>query len=148
MSKKQDILNSIKYAKSEHIRWITYAEAKYDGMEVDDEMFQKDHTECECGKWILEKGQLLFHIKASQNLDEDHKQFHSLYKQLYDFMETQDQGNIFNKLLVQKKNMEVMEKYALTLRKFSNNILESFDAIYTEIEKTDEEIIENNFQKS
>ncbi len=145
MEKKLEILKSIKYAKSEHQRWITYAEAKFDGLAVDDKIFQKSHTECECGKWILEKGQILSQLKSAKNLIDDHKEFHSLYIQLYDFMESQSQGNIFSKMAVQKKNMEIMGKYAVTLRKFSDNILNSFDEIYSEIDALEDAEIEKNF---
>ncbi len=141
MSKKQAIVNRIKYAKTEHKRWVTYAEAKFNGLELSDKIIPNEHTKCECGKWILNNGQILFHIKSSQALSNDHREFHKLYKKLYDFMENKKKGNIFNKSIIQKKNEKVMMQYANTLRNLSDNILLSFDNTLKEIEETPDDKI-------
>ena len=139
------ILNSIEYAKNEHTRWRTYAEAKFNGLEVSEELIPTKHTECECGKWILEKGQILYHIKSSDSLSKDHIEFHNLYEKLYEFINNNKTGNIFNRSVLKKKNGNIMNSYAVTLKSLSDNILKSYDNIFTEIEQTPEDKINSLF---
>jgi len=145
MTKKQELLQGIEIIKNEHKRWVTYAEAKFNGLEVEEELTPVKHTECGCGKMIAENGQIIYHLNSSHSLAKDHEEFHKLGMKLYDFMNNKNKGNLFTKGIVEKKNKEVMGKYAETLRKLSDNLLHSFDNIKNEIICTSEEKINSIF---
>lgn len=146
MTKKQELLQGIEVIKSEHTRWVTYAEAKFNGLEVDEELTPVKHTECGCGKMIAANGQIMYHLSSSHNLAKDHEEFHKLGQKLYEFMGNKEKGNFFTKNIVEKKNQKTMGNYANTLRKLSDNLMKSFETIKNEIICTPDEKIDSIFK--
>jgi len=142
MSKKVNILTSLEFAKNAHIRWATYAEAKYNGLEISNEIIPISHTECEIGKSIQENGQLIYHLKTSHSLAQEHEEFHNIYKKLYDIMNKKEKRNFFNKKILEMKDRRIMGGYAYSLQKLSNNIIETLNEIEKEILDTPEERID------
>jgi hypothetical protein len=145
MTKKQELLQGIEIIKNEHIRWATYAEAKFNGLEVDVELTPVKHTDCACGKMIAENGQIMYHLKSANRLAKDHEEFHKLGKKLYDFMNNKKEGNFLTKHFIDKKNNELMSKYASTLKKLSENIINSFNNIKNEITNIPDKTINSLF---
>ncbi len=145
MNKKQELLQGIEIIKNEHIRWATYAEAKFNGLEVDEELTPVKHTECACGEMIAENGQIIYHLKSASTLAKDHEEFHKLGEKLYEFMNNKKEGNFLTKTFIEKKNNELMNKYASTLKKLSDNIIYSFNNIKTEITNIPDKKIDSLF---
>jgi len=145
MTKKQELLQELEIIKNEHTRWVAYAEAKFNGLEVEEELIPVKHTECACGKMIAENGQIMYHLKSSRTLSKDHEEFHKLGGKLYNFMNNKQKGNFFTKGAIEKKNNEILGNYSDTLRKLSDNLLKSFDNIKNEIICTPPEKIDSIF---
>lgn len=145
MTKKQELLQKLDIVKKEHIRWTTYAEAKFKGLEVDEDLTPIKHTECACGKMIAENGQIIYHLKFTHSLVKDHEEFHNLGMKLYELMNKKIEGNIFTKRMIKQKNNEMINNYAKVLKKLSDNLLDSYNLIAKEIQEMPEEKINNIF---
>ncbi len=145
MTKKQELILGLELVKNEHTKWANYAEAKFKGLEVNEELTPVKYTECACGKMIAENGQIIYHLKTAQSLAKDHEYFHRIAEDLYHFMNNQNKGNMFTKGIVERKNRETLQNYADTLRKLSNSLIKTFDNITNEINCIDDDKIEAMF---
>ena len=145
MNKKQELLLRLDLIKNEHLKWKNYAEAKFKGINVDEQLVPVKHTECACGKMILEYGQVIYHLNSAHSLSKDHEEFHNIGKELYDFMKNKEKGNFFTQAIIDRKNKEIMNNYADTLENLSDILLKTLESIKKEIELTDEEKIEAMF---
>ncbi|NPA67535.1 MAG: hypothetical protein GXO50_02890 [Chlorobi bacterium] len=142
MTKKQELLLKLDLIKTEHLKWVHYAEAKFKGLDINENLTPVKHTDCACGKMIAENGQIIYHLKSAHTLMTDHEEFHKIGEDLYHFMQNMEKGNLLTKKSVEKKNREMLRNYAEVLRQLSNNLLRTFDNINNEINCIDDEKIE------
>ncbi len=145
MTKKQEMILGLNLVKNEHTKWVNYAEAKFKGLEIKEDLIPKNHTECACGKMISENGQIIYHLKSAHTLAKDHEDFHKISEDLFNFINNKEKGNIFTKGNIKKRNKETMHSYADVLRNLSDNLLKTFDNIANEINCIDDKKIEEIF---
>ncbi|MCF6366049.1 MAG: CZB domain-containing protein [Bacteroidales bacterium] len=130
---KSEIINKLICAKTAHERWMTYAEAIYNGINFGEEHTPLLHTECEFGKWCADNGQLLYFVEAPKTLLEDHKSLHRVYMEIYKLMHDNSSSNFFNKARVEKKKKESLEKNFKVLNSISGNMIKAIDSIIDKI---------------
>ena len=139
MTKKQELILGLELVKNEHTKWANYAEAKFKGLEVNEELTPVKHTECACGKMFSENGQIRFHLQSAQSIPVDHEEFHKIYEILYNLINKEEKGNIFTKGTLKKKKEKQINDYLGILKNLSENIKFSFDNVYKEVEDIPEE---------
>ncbi len=142
---RKDILTKIRNVKNEHSRWVTYAEAKIKGLDISDDLVPVKHTECGCGKMFNANGQIRFHLQSAQSIPVDHEEFHKIYEILYNLIKSEEKGNIFTKKALQKKKAKQIDDYLEILKKLSENLKNSFDYVYKEVEELPEEDFKRMF---
>ena len=142
---KKDILNKIRNVKSEHSRWITYAEAKIKGLAISDDLVPVKHTECGCGKMFNNTGQIRFHLESAKSIPVDHEEFHKIYEILYDLMNNKVEGNFLTKGSNKRKKEKQINDYLDILKRLSENIKHSFDNVMQEVEDLPDATFKNMF---
>jgi len=143
MTKKQELLLNLEVIKNEHLKWRNYAEAKFNGIDIKKELTPVKHTECACGKMILEFGQIIYHLTTASSVARDHEEFHRIGEELYKFMNNMPKGTLLTKNSVKRKNEETLKNYSEILKNLSNNLLSTFDSIRNEINCIDDKKIES-----
>ncbi len=83
MSRKHDIIHELRAAKQGHVKWVMYASALIEGMEM-----SKDHvpvlgTECAFGKWYYGPGQALNHLPSFKKTEQPHLELHRTYMEVF-----------------------------------------------------------------
>jgi len=141
MFNKSEIITKLSNSKTLHERWMSYAEAIYNGIPIGEEHTPLLHTECEFGKWLQANGQLLYHVEAPKSLHEDHKVLHSVYMELYKLMNDDPSTNVFNKSRIERKKQADLDKNFKVLNSISKNLINSLNNIIERINSmTSEEI--------
>jgi hypothetical protein len=69
MTKKAEILNKLRGAKSAHLRWKAHASAMVEGLPLEEGQIPIIHTDCAFGKWYYGPGQKLSSRGAYVALD-------------------------------------------------------------------------------
>jgi len=133
MYSKNEIITKLSNSKALHERWMSYAEAIYNGIKIGEEHTPLSHTECEFGHWLQNNGQLLYYVEAPKTLHEDHKILHSVYMEMYKIMKDNSSTNIFNKSRIEKQKQALLDKNFDALRSISKNLVNSLDTIIERI---------------
>ena len=141
MKEKSELISKLRNAQTQHERWMSYAEAIYNGIKIGEEQTPMLHTDCEFGKWLSANGQLLFIIDAPKSIQEDHKVLHSVYMQLYKIMHESSDTNIFNKSRIERKKKEELDKNFKVLKSISSNLIKELDRLVEKLNgMTDEQV--------
>jgi len=143
MFNKNEIITKLSNSKALHERWMSYAEAIYNGIKIGEEHTPLLHTECDFGKWLQANGQLLYYVEAPKSLQEDHKILHSVYMEMYKIMKDNSSTSIFNKSRIEKKKQADLDKNFKVLKTISKNLVSSLDNIIDRINSMSNEEIKS-----
>lgn len=121
LSNKAELLDTIRRAKSSHVRWRAYAQGLVAGVEVKEDNLPVKHTECRFGKWYFSEGMELFgDLEVFRDLQGAHEMLHAVYEQ------------IFN--LVKKGDFVTAQSKLIQLMDISRTLLEELALLEQEIE--------------
>ncbi|MEJ2059092.1 MAG: CZB domain-containing protein [Gammaproteobacteria bacterium] len=83
---KETLLDSIRKARTSHLRWRSYAQALASGLEVSEEQAPINHTDCKFGQWYYGPAKTeMGELEAYQAIDDPHAQLHAAYRRLHGF---------------------------------------------------------------
>jgi len=123
MKPKSEIISKINDAISKHERWMSYAEAMYNGVSIDIEFTPLNHTECAFGIWTQENAQLLFYLDIPMSLLDEHKRLHEVYLEIYGIISNKSKKSIFNIKKVSSKDKMILDKNIQSLKEISTTLV-------------------------
>lgn len=145
MSQKTNIIQELRSAKQGHVRWVRYASALIEGLEM-----LKDHvpvlgTDCKFGKWYYGPGQALNSLPSYRKIEKPHIELHETYLEIFKLL-FDDSGSassgLFSRLLGKKKskdaNVQQARRLFQELDATSKVILKHLDALEAEVIALDE----------
>lgn len=81
---KSQVLETIRHAKSSHMKWRAYAQALVAGVAVKEENAPVKHTECKFGQWYFGEGWKRFGgLSIYKDIQGAHEMLHHVYEQIY-----------------------------------------------------------------
>ena len=117
---KQQALRIVRQAKSSHIRWRTYVQARLAGLDIDSARAPLNHKECEFGQWIHRHGFAAFgHWSLFQDVEFEHELLHAVYLLIHQALQDGELG----------RAREIGQQ----LVGISHSLLESIDLLLEEI---------------
>jgi hypothetical protein len=121
VNQKRELLDTVRRAKSSHVRWRAYAQGLVAGVAVKDENLPVKHTECRFGKWYFSEGMETFgHLEVFRDIQGAHEMLHAVYEQIY--------------VLVGKKDFVQAQAKLDQLLEISRTLLEELALLEQEIE--------------
>ncbi|WP_051146619.1 CZB domain-containing protein [Marinobacter daepoensis] len=146
MTQKAVIVQELRSAKQGHVRWVRYASALIEGMDMLKEHVPVLGTDCKFGKWYYGPGQGLKSLPSYQKIEQPHLDLHDTYMQIFKLLfknEDDAKAGFFAKLLGRKKNQEADLNTARSLFKelehTSTIILAHLERLETEVLALEEE---------
>ena len=146
--KKTEILNNIRVARVDHIKWVERARILiYSPIEVTKEQIPIDVTACHFGHWFYGEGQVLLSILSKQvvkNLDYKHKELHLCYMKIFKvYFDTTEESFLVKFLKKPKKitesNQHIAEDEFRRLENISEELVDYLNQIERNINHIDEE---------
>ena len=152
LNQKAKIVQELRAAKQGHVRWVRYASALIEGLEVLKDYVPVLGTECKFGQWYYGPGQALKSLPTYGKIEKPHLELHEVYlrifKLLFDDSDKGGQG-IFSRLLGKKKNKDSNSAEARLLfqdlEALSKVILGHLEALEAEVIALDDEELEQLF---
>lgn len=140
VNQKAKIVQELRAAKQGHVRWVRYASALIEGLEVLKDYVPVLGTECKFGQWYYGPGQALKSLPTYGKIEQPHLELHEVYlkifKLLFDDSDKGSQG-IFSRLLGKKKNKdsntEEARRLFQKLEALSKVILAHLDTLEAEV---------------
>ena len=155
MTQKAKIVQELRAAKQGHVRWVRYASALIEGLEVLKDYVPVLGTECKFGQWYYGPGQALKSLPTYTKIEKPHLELHEIYlrifKLLFDEGDRGGQG-IFSRLLGKKRNKDSNTAEARLLfqdlEAMSKVILAHLDALESEVIARDDRELDQLFYVS
>jgi hypothetical protein len=92
---KNEALSQVRHAKSAHIRWRSYVQAKVAGLDIEQECAPVHHKDCDFGQWFYGDGFKTFgHWQIYQDVEYGHELLHEVYHMLHHVLEEGDRERI------------------------------------------------------
>ena len=83
MMNKEVILKNLKFAQPDHIDWIKQGHKLLNGTTQEELRKPVTCSECGFGKWYLSEGHKLVNLPELKELEDLHKEVHTLYTEMY-----------------------------------------------------------------
>jgi hypothetical protein len=91
LSHKTEHLDTLRRAKSSHVRWRAYAQGLVAGVEVKEENLPVKHTDCRFGQWYFSEGTELFgDLEVFRDIQGAHEMLHAVYEQIFTLVKNGD----------------------------------------------------------
>jgi len=146
MTKKADILNNLRSAKTAHLRWKAYAKAMTEGLPLEEGQVPMIHTDCSFGKWYYGAGQSLSTLDNYASLDKPHEQLHAVYMKIFKLLFGEQDKSMFGKLFGSRakevKNQADAETLMAGLTSISTDLVEKLNRLEKEVLAMSDEDIE------
>ena len=130
-------VETIRRAKSAHIRWRTFAQALVGGVAVGDDQVPLSHHDCTFGKWYYGDGQKLAHLPSFKSIETTHQQLHDTYSIIFGYL-FGNQRNLWAKLFGTKAstiNRQKAEAELDKLNEISTQLLSLLDQLESEVKQ-------------
>ena len=125
---RQEAAQQVRQAKSSHIRWCAYVQARIAGLEVEDGSAPLDHRQCGFGRWFYGKGFAAFgHWQLYQDVEYAHELLHAVYRLIDAALSAGEQARA--------------AALAGQLGAISESLLKAIDLLEEEIQETSEEVL-------
>ncbi len=155
LTQKAKIVQELRAAKQGHVRWVRYASALIEGLEVLKDYVPVLGTECKFGQWYYGPGQALKSLPTYSRIEKPHLELHEVYLRIFKILfDDSDKGGqgIFSRLLGKKKNKDSNSAEARLLfqelEALSKIILTYLEALEAEVIALDDSELDQLFYAS